>query len=386
MARRAELIAFVSMAVGGVLTGTSFAMADGTETLGDPSVAIAEGNGIAVGGTGLFNQPGTISVDVPADATIKQVLLYVETGHHSTGGTPADDTFNVGGASVTCPVIGGPAFFYGDVDTSSYRCDITDLELVQPGSSSFDVDGLDPADINDGAGVLVIYETPGPLGPIQVRDGNDIAFVDFEGERGVTVPQTFTFTPSLEDRTANLALMVGSIANFQEPDFTPRPSTLRISVGGVDTYIEDPFGLGADGPQFDTGLFDVNIPAGVSEVTVEMISRWGRDGLPASLVWVNATLAMGPAKIDVAPVIEPTTPSNPSTPSTPSNPVTPPVVQAPSNPPPASTPPTIVIESTTTLPVTGAASNFALVLGLAAMTAGAAIFIGSRKRPTIAAA
>ncbi|MEZ5265568.1 MAG: LPXTG cell wall anchor domain-containing protein [Acidimicrobiales bacterium] len=42
-----------------------------------------------------------------------------------------------------------------------------------------------------------------------------------------------------------------------------------------------------------------------------------------------------------------------------------------------------MIESTTTLPVTGAASNFALVLGLAAMTAGAAIFIGSRKRPTL---
>lgn len=386
MARRAELIAFVSIAVGGVLTGTSLAMADGTETLGQPSVAIEQGNGIAVAGTGLFDQPGTITVDVPGDATVKQVLLYVESGHHTSGGTPADDTFSVGGNELTCATIGGPAFFYGDVESTSYRCDITGLGLVGPGTSSFTIEGLNPSDINDGAGVLVIYQTPGQVGSVQVVDGNDIAFVDFPDDRGVTVPQTFTFTPSLEDRVADLGLMVGSIANYQKPDFTPRPSTLRITVDGVVTEIEDPFAADPEGPQFDAGKFDVNIPAGVSSLTVEMVSRYGRDGLPASLVWVNAALAMAPAKVQVEPVIQP-----PVTPTAPANPPT--TVGGPSDNPPTTiiiedftTTPTIVIESTTTLPVTGAGTDFGIVIGLSAMTAGAALYVGSRKRQTAAAA
>jgi hypothetical protein len=51
-------------------------LADGTETLGTPSVAIASGTGLYANGTGMVNQPGVIAVNVPAGATVKQVLLY----------------------------------------------------------------------------------------------------------------------------------------------------------------------------------------------------------------------------------------------------------------------------------------------------------------------
>ena len=53
--------------------------ADGTETLGPPSIAIAEGSGVIVAGVGLEAvQTGTINLDVPAGSTVKQVLLYWE--------------------------------------------------------------------------------------------------------------------------------------------------------------------------------------------------------------------------------------------------------------------------------------------------------------------
>ena len=54
----------------------SIALADGTETLGPPSIPIASGTGIVAAGTGLVTQPGTIDVDVPG--TVNQVLLYWE--------------------------------------------------------------------------------------------------------------------------------------------------------------------------------------------------------------------------------------------------------------------------------------------------------------------
>ena len=55
--------------------------ADGTETLGPPSIPIAAGTGVAVGGVGLFAQPASFTINVPTDAVVKQVLLYYEAGH-----------------------------------------------------------------------------------------------------------------------------------------------------------------------------------------------------------------------------------------------------------------------------------------------------------------
>ena len=52
-------------------------LADGTEELGAPvGITIEAGSGIAAGGIGLDVQPGDLTVDVPAGAVVKQVLLY----------------------------------------------------------------------------------------------------------------------------------------------------------------------------------------------------------------------------------------------------------------------------------------------------------------------
>ncbi|MCK5851116.1 MAG: hypothetical protein KAH23_09395, partial [Kiritimatiellae bacterium] len=50
--------------------------ADGTEQLGLPSIPIAPGSYLLVEGTGLKDAPGDITVAIPADDTIVQVLLY----------------------------------------------------------------------------------------------------------------------------------------------------------------------------------------------------------------------------------------------------------------------------------------------------------------------
>lgn len=546
MARRLDICAFALVAIGAVLTGTSLAGADGTETLGPPSVAVKSGSGIAVGGVGLLGQPGTLTVNVPADATVEQALLYYEVGHHTSGshstfssqsfdtqagpaviecsgssvfnapggtdgelynvhnydvktfdlaapvpaGTydinttsfdgwvgrkdltgdkvekserwtaefldagghvvgkfpgatkdlpddtdlaivhdtfagvtlsgaatkvrailvdddtnlnlvhigcigfaksaatttlvpagPAggsDGTITVNGTEVSCALIGGPAFFYGDVESETRRCDITANGWVKPGPNSLSIGGLDPDDINDGAGILVIYRQPGKAADITLYDGNDIAFVDFPEPRHSTVPQTFTVTPSSVARVANLALMVASIADGTAPDFTPRPSTLKITSGGVETVIYDPFTGQGDGAQWDSGRFDVTIPAGASSVTVQLLSEWGRDGLPASLVWVSAALAV-PKEV-AAP---PNTGTGGQTPPTPGAGAGPAQATVPTVAPQGVTPATPVPVRAVNLPVTGGEAEQRAVLGAAAMAAGLALVAGSRRRFTL---
>ena len=51
------------------------AWADGTETLGVPTIPIASGTGVVAAGTGMVTQPGAIDIDIPAGAAVAQVLL-----------------------------------------------------------------------------------------------------------------------------------------------------------------------------------------------------------------------------------------------------------------------------------------------------------------------
>ena len=56
MKRFAVILVVLFAAVAAGVT-VNMAMADGTETLGAPSIPIAAGTGIIVEGTGLFSQP-----------------------------------------------------------------------------------------------------------------------------------------------------------------------------------------------------------------------------------------------------------------------------------------------------------------------------------------
>lgn len=331
-----------SLILGGLLLAPGGAWADGTETLGPPGIRIAQGTGFVEAGTGLLSRSGTIQVDVPPNAEIRQAILYWEGQHRNTN--TGDPNLVVNGQTVWGERIGGPTLFENrgtegpDVNATAFRTDITGYGLIRPGSNTLQVSGAEFDFANDGAGVLVIYAEGGALRDIQVRDGVDIAFKPWPSPRDKTVPQTFVFAPADVPRTADLSLFVGSV-NDSLPRPNKRPNAIRIIVGsahseatvqtgalGKMVSLETPLlgdfapicylvGLAAgkpvahtpshsetllinqldskDGSEWDTFRTQVEIPAGASELTVEVISYDdGSGNRPASLTWVTAIFAI----------------------------------------------------------------------------------------------
>ena len=356
------------MLVIGLFTLVSFGMippasADGTETLGAPSGPVANGTGVAVAGAGMFEQPASFTVTVPANAVVNQVLLYWEAGHRhgDASGEEPDSSIRINGIDVEADGrIGGETFFYGsaagDVFTATHRVDITNLGLVTAGSTTVTVDGLDLDEVDDGAGVLVIYSEPGaePF-EIMLVDGNDIAFVNFEAPRDSTVPQSFTFAPAEIVRIAELSMIVSSIHD-PVPGCSCRPNFMEYTIAGETTRLPDPF-PDTEGREFDTASFDITIPAGASELSVQMLSQFieGDPNLPASLVWLAAALAVQPAPTQPTTTMQPTT----------------------------TTQPVAVLPTTAVLAFTGTSSpGPTLALGLAALGLGVTLVVFGRRRLT----
>lgn len=323
MQRKSRFIAALGGCAALAMGAASQVRADGTETLGEPSIDLATGAGFVAAGTGLVAQPGTIEFDVPAGETIQQVLLYWSGEYRTTD----DDAVEVNGVEVAGELIGGPTYFYtfdGDVYVSAYRADITDLDLVAPGSNALEVTGLDYDHDNAGAGVIVIYGDCGdaPKGDcplkkrnrwhrcnrfcraagrstrtatdcadVQIVDGADIAFFQFPDPRRATVPQTFSFESARVDRVADLAIFTGSVE-------AERPNQIWITVDGQRSEIIDLLGDSA-GPSWDAPTIPVDIPAGASSLTVEVVSTQSSDPLGASVVWVTSALAVPDAPKDI---------------------------------------------------------------------------------------
>jgi hypothetical protein len=302
----------LAAAVAGLLSlvAASTALADGTETLGPPSVGInANATRVVAAGlgmTGFTNTPNSFSVTVPAGATVRQVLLYW--GGHITSGVGAPDgAISVNGNPVVGTQIGGPAFFFtfmGDEFFTTYRTDITSLGLVSPGVNTLTISNMAFTSVqgekaNDGAGVLVLYSDPAdpPGSGVGVRDGLDLAFSGFPPPRQSTVPQTFTFAPAPVARTANLASMAGSVSGF-EPEFGFRPNQLRITfdVGGTgDVTIDNPY-QSNQGREWDASNLNVVIPASASQMTVQALSGGPNPGggtaVDASFAWHAAAVSI----------------------------------------------------------------------------------------------
>ena len=298
---RALLTTVMVLSLLGALAGMVWA--NGTETLGDPDIAIEGGTGIIAEGTGLFTQPGTIDVTVPAGAVIKQVLLYW--GDRTDlddleGAFIEDDTIVVNGTEVTGVKIGGPSVPLpsSNVASTAYRADITAMGLISSGVTStltlegVDFDGGGRQNDVDGAGVFVIVDDGSGAADIQVRDGSDYANAGLNSGDlilGETVPQVFTIDSSTSPRDASLALHVGDAAP------SGRSSQVKISDnGGVIVNLINPF-HSTDGGQWDTLTIDFVVPAGATEITVEVISGGPGAGGPASLHWIGAGLAITPA-------------------------------------------------------------------------------------------
>lgn len=259
---------------------------------------IASGTGVVTDGTGMKTQPSSVTLNVPAGATVKQVLAYWE-GAHYEGDAP-DETLLVEGQNVNGTLIGGPTFFFPDFDinparqvfVSSFRADITSLNLVGAGATTLQLSGLNFTYRSDGASIVVIYDDGSAPASIGVVDGVDTAFAGFPPPRQGTVPQTFTFPAAATARNAVLNLMVGSVSNAD------RGNAIDITVNGTTTTLVNALNS-TDDAEWDDLAIPVGIPAGATSVTVQIRSAGDN---PASLVWVAGILT-----VKNAPVVPPCT-------------------------------------------------------------------------------
>lgn len=286
----------------GIFMGLSsqVVLADGTESLGTPSIAISEGTGIIANGTGLISQPGTIEITIPDNVTINQVLLYWE--GQQIGSSTGDDQILVDGIPVNGTLIGGPTQFFSiggsPVYSSSYRANVTGILSFATGSNTFSISGADFSYANNGAGILIIIDDGTLQTDIEIKDGNDLAYYGFAPPLHTTVPQTFTFAPSLSDRTADISMFFSSVSGTTSTEGF-RPSSIKItySTGGIE-YIDNELDSN-DGEEWDTLTRQITIPAEANEMTVQALSedRLGIGGKNASFAWTAAALSV-PVEIE----------------------------------------------------------------------------------------
>jgi hypothetical protein len=260
---------------------------DGSEELGMPSIAIADGSGFVEGGVGMVDtDTGNFDVTVPMGATVMQVLLYWEGG---TTGLDGDDTISVNGNSVTGTEIGGPTNFFDNYDFYAYRADITADGWVVPGLNSFEITDFDfdfsgnTLDENNGAGILVIYDD-GTLADLSLFDGLDLAYFNFAGDLNHTVPKTFTFNAEVDPRVADLVVFAGSVG-------VNRPNQIKVTTIAGDQIFDNVLGS-SEGLLWDSHVIQVDVPAGATELTVELISVDSMTPRGASMAWIGTGLSV----------------------------------------------------------------------------------------------
>jgi hypothetical protein len=290
----------ISLLAGGLMLAAGSAWSDGTETLGPPTLTVATGTGVYANGTGMLNQPGNITLEVPAGATVKQVLLYWE-GFMATD-TPGDNTVTVGpvggpGVAVVGTLIGGPTLFFNGAYASTFRADITGLGLVSAGNTTVQVSDMVFSNVANGAGVVVIFDDGSSNANIAMRDGSDLAFVGFAGSLQTTVPQTFTFPTSANSRIALVNLFFASVAGSVSGG-TIRPTAIEFTTNGPNggTTVLNNLLNSVSGPEWDHFAISVNLPAGATSLTVQALSvdNLGTGFLPASFDWLAAGLSIEP--------------------------------------------------------------------------------------------
>ena len=278
------IIRAATLVLCGVALVATGAWGNGTEILGPPSIEVAGGTGFAVGGVGLIDatQPADIHVEVPAGATVKQVLLYWTSEHYPQSGP--DITAIVNGVPVLGESIGGPTNFFSVVYFETLRVDITGIAGVGPGLNTITIEGLDSSYETTGAGVVVIYDD-GSDSHTELVDGQDLAYWRLAAPLDSTVPTSFYFEPADVERTATLPMLVGSVGNI-------RPNLTTVTAGDNVQEYENLFSS-FDGAEWDSVLIEATVPAGVDHITVQLTSEAVQsDGNPASLSWVAAGVSI----------------------------------------------------------------------------------------------
>jgi hypothetical protein len=299
MVKRHGSLAAAVAVLAGLATATA-ALADGTETLGTPSVPIADGTDVVVAGTGTqqhVNTPASFGVDIPAGSSVEQVLVYWQGQTSADSGAVSglpDATISVNGNSVTGTLIGGPSnpFFHEEFWT--YRADITGLGLVTAGANTLTVSDMNfqtelfgPTG-NKGAGAVVIYDDGSSSTVVGVRDGNDYAYAGFPEPYRSTVPQTFSFASADSARAGSLGVLAGEVLDHDFTGVQGNVITGAFDTGQTFTLVNEL--QSHQGDEFDARNFPITIPAGASALTVRLLSDGG--DVPASMLWLTGTLTV----------------------------------------------------------------------------------------------
>ncbi len=276
-------------------------LADGTDILEPTSAPLADGSTIIGAGVGLsMAQPGDIEIEIPAGASVEQVLIYWDGADRDYAAAApvigvTTDTIDVSGNSVEGIFIGGRSFGSG-TQQFTFRADITSLGLVSPGSNALSVSGLDFGNesVETGAGVLVIVDD-GDSSTLGIFDGSDYAYIDCieDGNCQETVKRMFTFPAASSARDARLTMFFASVAGTASGGDL-RPSVVRIWVGG-ESPIEIVNELDSvDGEEWDTLSVEFEVPSGVTQVEVQAFSEDLNLTLdnPASFKWLTAALSV----------------------------------------------------------------------------------------------
>jgi hypothetical protein len=263
-------------------------------------VPLASGTDVLVAGVGTQDRPGTpvqLNFEVPAGASVKQVLVYWNGQYTWPGHGPfdgGDEAIELDGEEVEGTLIGGPSNPYLSENFETYRADVTSLGLVSAGANSITVSGMNfqtsifgPSG-NKGVGVSVIYDDGTPSTRAGYVDGQDYVYAGFQPPFGITQPQTFTFAARSAERAATLGILAGEALDH---DFSGTQGS--IISGEFDTG--ETFALvnalaSKKGFEFDAENLPVMIPAGATSLTVEIISEGGDQ--PASLQWLQGSLTI----------------------------------------------------------------------------------------------
>jgi Protein of unknown function (DUF3344) len=258
-----------------------------------------QGLSMASGGTGLQSGPGTVTVNI--GGPVQAALLYWAGRDRpcpQSGGVcviPSqpylDQVLSFDGNLITGTIIGTegqPVSAGGPINNIGYLADVTNIVKARgTGAQTFAIaDGDTSSNLFrlNGATLLVIYTNPSDTNSYRliVFDGLDFAYGadPTPGPTQVTVPVTFNHGAATAARQAQLLVLVGDAeaGRPDEIDITNNPSLLNTLVG-------------AAGPDWDSPVIPVSIPAGVSSTTVQLVSA-PVDQNPDSMLWELGALRL----------------------------------------------------------------------------------------------
>lgn len=251
-----------------------------------------QGLSMASGGTGLQSGPGTVTVNI--GGPVQAALLYWAGRDRpcpQSGGVcviPSqpylDQVLSFDGNLITGTIIGTegqPVSAGGPINNIGYLADVTNIVKARgTGSQTFSIaDGDTSSNLFrlNGATLLVIYTNPADTNSyrLMVFDGLDFAYGadPTPGPTQVTTPVTFNHGSDTAARQAQLLVLVGDAeaGRPDEIDITNNPSLINTLVS-------------AAGTAWDSPVLTINIPAGVSSTTLQLVSA-PVDQNPDSLLW-----------------------------------------------------------------------------------------------------